>query len=134
MGLLDKILGRKTEEPAQTGKVTGTVTVGKGTSTAPTTSGGVAGRVATQSTDLQVAVKENQLKVLKKKTNQDIINAAYKAAEKLGISPWVILKDEWSGFTNKRDAMYKGPHINDLKHLDAAQKRALMEEIFPTEN
>lgn len=132
MGLLDKILGRKTETTAQTGKVTGTVTVGKGTST--TSSGGVAGRVATQSTDLQVALKENQLKLLKSKTNQDMINAAYKAAEKLGISPWVILKEEWANFTTKRDAKYKGPHINDLKHLDAAQKKALMDVVFPPEN
>ena len=67
-------------------------------------------------------------------TNQKIINAAYKVAERLEISPWVILKEEWSGFTNKRDDMYKGKHIEDIKHLTPEQKKALTEELFGTGN
>jgi len=73
--------------------------------------------------------KEKQLAALHTKTHQDLINAAYKAGEALKISPFVILKDEWSNFTNTRGNKYTGPAIDDLKHLDAAQKAALKKAL-----
>jgi hypothetical protein len=78
--------------------------------------------------DLRVS-KEKQAAVLKTKTHQDLINAAYKAAEELKISPFVILKEEWSNFTNTRGNKYTGPIIDDLKHLDEAQKNALKKAL-----
>jgi len=48
------------------------------------------------------AVKK-QLEVLHAKTHQDLINAAYKAAETLGIAPWVLLRAAgWGNFTDDR--------------------------------
>lgn len=73
--------------------------------------------------------RAKQAEVLKTKTHQDLVNAAYKAAEKLKISPWAILKEEWADFTKTRDAKYTGPLIDDLKHLDDAQKQALREAL-----
>ena len=72
---------------------------------------------------------KKQEEVLHTKTHQDLINAAYKAAEKLGVSPWVILKEEWGNFTNTRGNKYTGPAIDDLKHLDDAQKKVLKEVL-----
>jgi hypothetical protein len=57
-------------------------------------------------------MKETQLELFHKKTHQDMINAAYKAAEKLGIAPWVLIRAAgWGNFTEDRGAMYKGDHI-----------------------
>ncbi len=75
------------------------------------------------------AAKEKQLAALHAKTHQDLINAAYKAAEELKISPFVILKEEWSNFTNTRGNKYTGPAVDDLKHLDDKQKAALKKAL-----
>jgi len=73
---------------------------------------------------------KKQLEVLKTKTHQDLINAAYKAAEKLGIAPWVLLRAaEWGHFTDDRGKKYTGPAIDDIKGLDDAQKKALKEVL-----
>jgi len=79
--------------------------------------------------DVFKAAKEKQLAALHTKTHQDLINAAYKAAEVLKISPFVLLKEEWSNFTNTRGNKYTGPAIDDLKHLDVAQKAALKKAL-----
>ena len=79
--------------------------------------------------DVFKAAKEKQLAALHTKTHQDLINAAYKAAEELKISPFVLLKEEWSNFTNTRGNKYTGPAIDDLKHLDDAQKAALKKAL-----
>ena len=79
--------------------------------------------------DLFKVAKEKQLATLHTKTHQDLINAAYKAAEELKISPFVLLKEEWSNFTNTRGNKYTGPAIDDLKHLDIAQKAALKKAL-----
>jgi hypothetical protein len=74
--------------------------------------------------------KKKQLEVLHSKTHQDLINVAYKAAEKLGIAPWVLLRAaEWGHFTDDRGKKYDGPAIDDLKGLDDAQKKALKDEL-----
>ncbi len=74
-------------------------------------------------------VIKKQEEVLHTKIHQDLINASYKAAEKLGISPWEILKEEWGNFTNTRGNKYTGPAIDNLKHLNDAQKKALKEVL-----
>jgi hypothetical protein len=73
---------------------------------------------------------KKQEEVLHTKTHQDLINAAYKAAEKLGIAPWVLLRAaEWGTFTDDRGKKYTGPAIDDIKGLDDAQKKALKEVL-----
>ena len=64
------------------------------------------------------------------KTHQDLINAAYKAAEELKIAPWVLLRAaEWGHFTDDRGKRYDGPVIDDIKGLDDAQKNALKKAL-----
>ena len=73
---------------------------------------------------------KKQEEVLHSKTHQDLINAGYKAAEKLGIAPWVLLRAaEWGDFTDDRGKKYTGPAIDDIKGLDDAQKKALKEVL-----
>jgi hypothetical protein len=73
---------------------------------------------------------QKQAEVLHSKTHQDLINAAYKAAEKLGIAPWVLLRAAgWGNFTDDRGKKYDGPIIDDLKGLDEAQKKALKDVL-----
>lgn len=76
-------------------------------------------------------MKEAQQKALAKKTHQDLINACYKAAEKLEIAPWVLIRAAgWGHFTDDRGALYKGLHIVDIETLEIDQKKALVDEIF----
>lgn len=64
------------------------------------------------------------------KTHQDLINAAYKAAEELKIAPWVLLRAaEWGHFTDDRGKKYDGPMIDDIDTLDDAQKKALKKAL-----
>ncbi len=80
------------------------------------------------------AVRENKaaskakkaVEIMHSKTHQDLINAAYKAAEELKIAPWVLLRAaEWGHFTEDRGKKYDGPMIDDIDTLDDAQKKAL---------
>lgn len=72
-------------------------------------------------------MKTTQLELLHKKTHQDLINAAYKAAEELKIAPWVLIRAAgWGNFTEDRGAHYNGDHIDDIKTLSEEQKEALM--------
>jgi len=65
-------------------------------------------------------------KIMRSKTHQDLINAAYKAAEELKIAPWVLLRAaEWGHFTDDRGKKYDGPMIDDIDTLDDDQKKAL---------
>ena len=65
-------------------------------------------------------------KIMHSKTHQDLINAAYKAAEELKIAPWVLLRAaEWGHFTDDRGKKYDGPMIDDIETLDDDQKKAL---------
>jgi hypothetical protein len=64
--------------------------------------------------------------IMHSKTHQDLINAAYKAAEELKIAPWVLLRAaEWGHFTDDRGKKYDGPMIDDIDTLDDDQKKAL---------
>ena len=68
--------------------------------------------------------------VMHSKTHQDLINAAYKAAEELKIAPWVLLRAaEWGHFTDDRGKKYDGPMIDDIDTLDDAQKKALKKAL-----
>ena len=103
------------------------VETGSETFTSAKVAAGVRG--AQSKVDDLKAMKEKQAAVLKTKTHQDLINAAYKAAEELKISPFALLKEEWSNFTNTRGNLYTGPIIDDLKHLDDKQKMALKKAL-----
>ena len=75
-------------------------------------------------------VVKKQVEVLHSKTHQDLINVAYKAAEKLKIAPWVLLRAAgWGNFTDDRGKKYDGPAIDEIEGLDDAQKSALKEEL-----
>jgi hypothetical protein len=70
------------------------------------------------------ASKEKAL--MHSKTHQDLINAAYKAAEELKIAPWVLLRAaKWGHFTEDRGKVYDGPMIDEIDTLEPAQKQAL---------
>ena len=76
------------------------------------------------------AKKKKETELMHAKTHQDLINAAYKAAEVLKIAPWVLLRAaEWGHFTDDRGKKYDGPVIDDIKGLDAAQKAALKKAV-----
>jgi hypothetical protein len=71
-----------------------------------------------------------QEEVMHSKTHQDLINAAYKAAEELKIAPYVLLRAaEWGHFTDDRGKRYDGPVIDEIKGLDDAQKKALKKAL-----
>ncbi len=73
---------------------------------------------------------EKAEEVMHKKTHQDLINAAYKAAEELKIAPWVLLRAaEWGHFTEDRGKLYDGPMIDDIEGLDDEQKKALKKAV-----
>ena len=64
--------------------------------------------------------------IMHSKTHQDLINAAYKAAEELKIAPWVLLRAaKWGHFTEDRGKVYDGPMIGEIDTLEPAQKQAL---------
>jgi len=76
------------------------------------------------------AKKKKETELMHSKTHQDLINAAYKAAEVLKLAPWVLLRAaEWGHFTDDRGKKYAGPVIDDIKGLDAAQKAALKKAV-----
>ena len=76
------------------------------------------------------AKKKQATELMHSKTHQDLINAAYKAAEELKIAPWVLLRAaEWGHFTDDRGKKYDGPVIDDIDGLDAAQKAALKKAV-----
>ena len=112
----------KFKTPAQTASGQGSVgTSGKATATGQ---GGIG--VSTSSvfqTDLQ-----KQKDAMALKTNQQIINAAYKVAENLKLKggPWPLLRAAgWGHLTDKRGDHYKGKAIDEMEKLTPEQKTAL---------
>ena len=64
---------------------------------------------------------------LSQKTNQDIINAAYKVAEQLKLKggPWPLLRAAgWGDLSEKRGEKYKGPALEEIEGLTPEQKVA----------
>jgi hypothetical protein len=115
------------DKDKKTSKTTKTTTAKKTTTTAKK---GVS-KTAKKSLDAYKAKKaaedpKKQAEKLHAMTHQDLINAAYKAAEKLGIAPWVLLRAAgWGHFTDDRGKKYDGPAIDEIEGLDDAQKKAL---------
>ena len=73
---------------------------------------------------------ESAQELMSKKTHQDLINAAYKAAEELKIAPWVLLRAAgWGHFTDDRGKLYDGPVVDEIEGLDDDQKKALNKAI-----
>lgn len=76
------------------------------------------------------ARRKKQEEVLHAKTHQDLINAAYAAAEKIGIAPWVLLRAaKWGHFTEDRGKMYDGPILDDIDTLTVEQREALKDVL-----
>jgi hypothetical protein len=78
-------------------------------------------------TDLQT-----QKDAIAQKTNQQIINAAYKVAEELNLKggPWPLLRAAgWGHLTDKRGDHYKGRAIDEIEKLTPEQKTALKREL-----
>jgi hypothetical protein len=73
-----------------------------------------------------------QKEALAKKTNQDIVNAAYKVADQLKLKggPWPLLRSAgWGRLTEKRGDLYKGPFIDDIEALTPEVKEALKKTL-----
>ena len=86
-------------------------------------------RTPAKSTNLEAELKKQE-EVLHTKTHQDLINAGYKAAEKLGIAPYVLLRAaKWGNFTDDRGKKYDGPAIDAIDTLEDDQKKALKEVL-----
>ena len=100
-----------------------------GTATKPTASGkaGVGGSTSTPTTIFQTNLQA-QKEAIAKKTNQDIINAAYKVAEELSLKggPWPLMRAAgWGHLTDNRGGLYKGKTIDEIEKLTPEQKTAL---------
>lgn len=124
--MLDNILNPKPKATASSGvgkATTGAAGVGK-TTTAAGTSSTAHLWGTTQSLAQQKAV-------LAKKTHQDFINAAYKAAKELKHKdPWPMIKRAgWMKFTDNRDALYTGPAIDEIEALNPEEKAALKKQL-----
>ncbi len=96
-------------------------------------SGMDASKMKADSTKLKARIdarRKHQEEVLNSKTHQDLINVAYKVAEKIKIAPWVLLRAaKWGHFTDERSKMYDGPILDDIKTLEPEQRDALKEEL-----
>ena len=109
---------------AKTGTTTSKITTG-------TTASGRAGVGTRTSNPTFTPVLTNlqaQKDAIAKKTNQDIINAAYKVAEDLSLKggPWPLMRAAgWGHLTDKRGDLYKGKAIDEIDKLTAEQKTAL---------
>lgn len=116
----------KFAKPKQT--VSGKATTG-GTSIKPTAAGkaSVGTKTSTPGTIFQTNIEQQKVAIAKK-TNQDIINAAYKVAEELDLKggPWPLLRAAgWGHLTDNRGDHYKGKAIDEIEKLTPEQKSAL---------
>lgn len=103
------------------GTITGTASSGKPTAT------GTAGGGVSIPNIFQTSIQA-QKEAMAKKTNQQIINAAYKVADELKLvgGPWPLLRAAgWGHLTEKRGNLYKGKAIDEIDKLTAEQKAAL---------
>lgn len=112
-------------KPAETASgQSGVGSTGKATATGRAGVGASTSQPMTQvQTDLQ-----RQKDAMALKTNQQIINAAYKVAEDLKLKggPWPLLRAAgWGNLTDKRGDHYKGKAIDEIEKLTPEQKTAL---------
>jgi len=120
----------KFKKPTQT--VSGSAKAGTtARTTTATSASGRAGVGTRTATPTLTPVKTNlqaQKDAIAKKTNQDIINAAYKVAEDLSLKggPWPLMRAAgWGHLTDKRGDLYKGETIDEIDKLTPEQKTAL---------
>ncbi len=67
---------------------------------------------------------------LEGKTNQDIINVIYKAAEDLKMPPWSLLKKaKLEHLVDARQAPYSGPPVAHLPGLSDEEKTAILKAL-----
>lgn len=117
----------KFKKPAKTtvsGKATAGTTI-KSTASGRASVGARPTKPVIQST---VSTLQAQRDAIAKKTNQDIINAAYKVADELKLKggPWPLLRAAgWGRLTEKRGDLYKGPAVDEIEKLTPEQKAAL---------
>jgi hypothetical protein len=110
------------------GTVTGTTTVGKTTKTTAAGKASAGTRSTGSTGNIFETSLQKQKEAIAKKTNQDIINAAYKVADELKLEggPWPLLRAAgWGHLTDKRGDLYKGPAVDEIDKLTAEQKAAL---------
>ena len=112
-------------------RLKGTTKTASGTTTtkpkATGTAGGGVGS-ATRSANVFQTSLQRQKEAIAKKTNQQIINAAYKVADELKLKggPWPLLRAAgWGRLTEKRGDLYKGKAVDEIDKLTAEQKAAL---------
>ncbi len=127
----EKTTSTKTKTAAGKTSVVGRTNVA-GTSSKAKVSGKaeVGAKVSIPSTKAQTAASslQKQKEAIAQKTNQDIINAAYKVADELKLpgGPWPLLRAAgWGHLTDDRGGRYKGPAIDEIEALTAEQKVAL---------
>ena len=113
----------KLTKPSQTASGQGSV----GTSGKATGQGGIGASTSQPQTQFQTDL-QRQKEAMAQKTNQQIINAAYKVAEDLKLKggPWPLLRVAgWGHLTDKRGDHYKGKAIDEIEKLTPEQKTAL---------
>lgn len=67
---------------------------------------------------------------LEDKTNQDIINVIYKAAEDLKVPPWSLIKKaKLEHLVEARKAPYSGPTVANLPGLTDKEKAAILKVL-----
>jgi len=108
--------------------VSGTSTVGKTTKKKASGKATVSTKSSRTTGNIFETNLQKQKEAIAKKTNQDIINAAYKVADELKLDggPWPLLRSAgWGHLTDKRGDLYKGPAVDEIDKLTDEQKKAL---------
>jgi hypothetical protein len=75
---------------------------------------------------------QKQKEALNKKTNQEVINAVYKVAERLNLQggPWPLLRSAgWGQLFENRFGLYDGLFIDELTNLTLEIKNELKIEL-----
>jgi hypothetical protein len=116
----------KFKKPTKT--VSGTATAGTIKKTTASGRAGVGASPAKPVLKPELTNLQAQKDAIAKKTNQDIINAAYKVADELKLKggPWPLLRAAgWGRLTEKRGDLYKGKAVDEIEKLTPEQKAAL---------
>jgi hypothetical protein len=108
-----------------------------GTGVKPNASGKESVKAGTSKPVIQMRTDlQQQKEAIAKKTNREIINAAYKVVEefKLRDRPRLPLRAaEWDHLTDNRSDLYKDSAVDEIEILTLEQKTALKRELgfFP---
>lgn len=122
-----KVSGRSATTASTKPKVSGQAKAAAKTSR-PKTNLEKEAQLEKQSEMKKQAELQKQKEAIAKKTNQDIINAAYKVAEELKLEggPWPLMRAAgWGHLTDDRGGRYKGLAIDEIEALTPEQKTVL---------